>query len=95
MAPGLAMSAKVRVSPGWSSQKSAFPPDVSYEDARPRRASLRNGSDESDDLPIIAGSAFEHGAVVQLDDSHTAGWGRLHAQLAEHALIEVLLDNRR
>src|SRR2546425_3446226 len=95
IAPGLAISTSVRVSPGWSSQKSEFPPEVSYEDERPRRASLREASDESEDRPIIRPqSVFEYGAVVQLDDAHTAGRGRLHAQLAEHALIEVLLGDR-
>src|SRR4051794_41921012 len=37
--------------------------------------------------------ALEHGAVVQLEDAHLAGRGGGYAELAEHALVEVLLDH--
>src|SRR6266545_224480 len=40
-----------------------------------------------------AALALEHGAVVELDDADGARWGGLHAQLAKHALVEVLVDD--
>src|SRR5206468_13076983 len=38
------------------------------------------------------GLALERRAVVELDDADAAGRGRLHAQLAEHTLVEVLFN---
>src|SRR4051795_1956936 len=61
--------------------------EVTCVTAKTKTRSQRSSTGE------VLRSALESGSVVELLHSHGARWRRLHAQLAEDAFVEVLLDD--
>jgi len=56
---------------------------------------MRSTRQASNDFALRQPLAFQRFAAVQLHHAHAARRRRLHAQVAQNALIEILLDDRR